>query len=104
MKKDLKKSEVGVNLNLFKRVDDLELSVRSQNCLKSANIDYIIDLVILTEQDLLSYANFGRKSCEEILKLLKEMDLSFGMKVDNQNFLDKNSSDFKKYVKMAKKL
>jgi len=68
--------------NLLKtRVDELELSVRSSNCLRAANIQTIQDLVTKTESDMLKYRNFGRKSLNEISTLLEEMNLSFGMDI-----------------------
>ncbi|HUV30095.1 MAG TPA: DNA-directed RNA polymerase subunit alpha [Acidobacteriota bacterium] len=63
------------------RVDELELSVRSSNCLRAANIQTLADLVTKTEQEMLKYRNFGRKSLNEIGTLLEEMDLSFGMDI-----------------------
>jgi DNA-directed RNA polymerase subunit alpha len=72
-----------LNENLFKSVDDLELSVRSQNCLQNANITLIGELVQRTEQDMLKTKNFGRKSLKEIKEILQNMGLSLGMKIDN---------------------
>ncbi|NOY88080.1 MAG: DNA-directed RNA polymerase subunit alpha [FCB group bacterium] len=63
------------------RVDELELSVRSSNCLRAANIQTIKDLVTKTESEMLKYRNFGRKSLNEISSILDEMDLSFGMDI-----------------------
>ncbi len=63
------------------RVDDLELSVRSSNCLRAANIQMLEDLVVRTEAEMLKYRNFGRKSLNEIGTLLEEMNLSFGMDI-----------------------
>ncbi len=71
------------DLNLLRRVDDLELSVRSHNCLKNDNIMYIGDLVIKTESEMLRTPNFGRKSLNEIKELLVVMGLKFGMEVPN---------------------
>ena len=71
-----------LNENLFRSVDDLELSVRSANCLKNANIRYIGELVAKTEAEMLKTKNFGRKSLNEIKEILSEMGLSLGMKVD----------------------
>jgi DNA-directed RNA polymerase subunit alpha len=71
------------DLNLLKRVDDLELSVRSHNCLKNDNIRYIGDLVVKTESEMLRTPNFGRKSLNEIKELLSSMVLRFGMEVPN---------------------
>ena len=63
------------------RVDELELSVRSSNCLRAANIQTLEDLVTKTEADMLKYRNFGRKSLNEIGTLLEGMGLSFGMDI-----------------------
>jgi DNA-directed RNA polymerase subunit alpha len=71
------------NENLLRPVSELELSVRSSNCLKNANIRFIGDLVQKTEMDMLRTKNFGRKSLNEIKELLAEMGLRFGMKLDN---------------------
>ena len=73
--------------NLLKtRVDELELSVRSSNCLRAANIQSLEELVTKTEADMLKYRNFGRKSLNEIGSLLESMDLHFGM--DISKFLE----------------
>jgi DNA-directed RNA polymerase subunit alpha len=72
-----------LNENLFKSVDELELSVRSANCLKHADIKLIGELVQKTEQEILATKNFGRKSLNEIKEILAEMNLSLGMKLDN---------------------
>lgn len=69
--------------NLMKSVDELELSVRAQNCLKNVNIKTIKDLVLKTEQEMLKTKNFGRKSLQEIKNILAEMGLRLGMKVDD---------------------
>ncbi len=69
-----------LNENLFRSVDDLELSVRSANCLKNANIRYIGELVVRSEAEMLKTKNFGRKSLNEIKEILKEMGLELGMK------------------------
>ncbi len=71
------------NENLFRSVDELELSVRSANCLKNADIRYIGELVQKTESEMLRTKNFGRKSLNEIKEILAEMGLSLGMKLDN---------------------
>jgi len=71
-----------LNENLYRTVEDLELSVRSANCLKNANIHYIGELVQRTEAEMLKTKNFGRKSLNEIKQLLAEMDLSLGMKIE----------------------
>jgi DNA-directed RNA polymerase subunit alpha len=68
---------------LNESVEELELSVRSANCLKTANIKTIGDLVRKTETDMLKYKNFGRKSLNEIKEILSGMGLSFGMDVDS---------------------
>lgn len=73
---------VGVNENLNRRVEELELSVRSANCLQNANIRFIGELVMKTESEMLKTKNFGRKSLNEIKEILTEMGLSLGMKVE----------------------
>lgn len=70
------------NDNLFRSVDDLELSVRSANCLKNANIRYIGELVTRSEAEMLKTKNFGRKSLNEIKEILSEMGLGLGMKIE----------------------
>jgi DNA-directed RNA polymerase subunit alpha len=72
-----------LNENLYRSVDELELSVRSANCLKHANIKLIGDLVQKTEAEILATKNFGRKSLNEIKEILSEMGLSLGMKLEN---------------------
>lgn len=72
-----------LNPFLDKPVEDLELSVRSANCLKNADINYIGDLAQKTDQEMLKTKNFGRKSLNEIKALLAEMDLTLGMKYEN---------------------
>ncbi len=69
------------NKNLLKTIDELELSVRSYNCLKNENIIYVGDLVTKTESEMLKTANFGRKSLNELKDNLKNMGLTFGMKL-----------------------
>ncbi|HEY1096390.1 MAG TPA: DNA-directed RNA polymerase subunit alpha [Alphaproteobacteria bacterium] len=69
------------NRNLLRKVDELELSVRSANCLKNDNIIYIGDLVQKSENDMLRTPNFGRKSLNEIKEMLAVMGLSFGMTI-----------------------
>ena len=71
-----------VNESLSKSMEELELSVRSYNCLKNADIQTIGDLVIRSEGDMLKTKNFGRKSLNEIKEILADMGLSFGMKLD----------------------
>jgi DNA-directed RNA polymerase subunit alpha len=71
-----------LNDNLFRSVDDLELSVRSANCLKNANIRYIGELVVRSEAEMLKTKNFGRKSLNEIKEILIQMGLNLGMKID----------------------
>lgn len=70
------------NENLLRSVNELELSVRSANCLKNANIKTIADLVQRSEGEMLKTKNFGRKSLNEIKEILTEMGLGFGMKID----------------------
>ena len=77
------REETKLNENLFRSVDELELSVRSANCLQQANIRTIGDLVQKTETEMLKTKNFGRKSLKEIKEILAEMGLSLGMKLEN---------------------
>jgi len=77
------RAEPAFNENLFRSVDQLELSVRSANCLKNADIRHIGELVQRTEQEMLKTKNFGRKSLNEIKEILSEMGLSLGMKIDS---------------------
>lgn len=70
-----------LNENLFRTVEELELSVRSANCLKNANMTYIYELVQKSEAELLKTKNFGRKSLEEIKEKLDKMGLHIGMKL-----------------------
>ena len=70
------------NENLDKSVEELELSVRSYNCLKNANIRTIRELVQKSEGEMLKTKNFGRKSLNEIKEILHTMGLSLGMRVD----------------------
>jgi DNA-directed RNA polymerase subunit alpha len=75
--------EEPLNENLFRSVEELELSVRSANCLQNANIHLIGELVQKTEAEMLKTKNFGRKSLKEIKEILADMGLSLGMKIDN---------------------
>jgi DNA-directed RNA polymerase subunit alpha len=78
-----KPAEEQFNENLLRSVDELDLSVRAENCLQAANIKYIGDLVQKTEAEMLKTKNFGRKSLKEIKELLAEMGLSLGMKLES---------------------
>lgn len=82
-----------VNPNLYRRVDELELSVRSANCLANANIKYIGELVQKSESEMLKTKNFGRKSLNEIKEILTELGLGLGMKVEG--FLLEEADKFK---------
>ncbi len=77
------KDDLPFNKNLLRKVDELELSVRSANCLKNDNIIYIGDLVQKTEADMLRTPNFGRKSLNEIKEVLAQMGLHLGMEIPN---------------------
>jgi DNA-directed RNA polymerase subunit alpha len=81
-KKDDEKQSPQFNENLYRSVEELELSVRSANCLKNADINKIFQLVSKTEPEMLKTKNFGRKSLNEIKEVLTEMGLSLGMKLD----------------------
>ncbi len=72
-----------LNENLFRRIEEIELSVRSANCLENADIKYIGELVMRSEAEMLRTKNFGRKSLNEIKDILGEMGLSLGMKLEN---------------------
>lgn len=78
--------EPKTNENLYRSVEELELSVRSANCLKNADIHKIYQLVSKTETEMLKTKNFGRKSLNEIKEVLTEMGLSLGMKMDGFEF------------------
>ncbi len=82
------------NKNLLRKVDELELSVRSANCLKNDNIVYIGDLVQKTEAEMLRTPNFGRKSLNEIKEVLAQMGLHLGMEI--QNWPPENIEDLAK--------
>ncbi|MCA9416583.1 MAG: DNA-directed RNA polymerase subunit alpha [Candidatus Omnitrophica bacterium] len=78
-----------VNPNLFRAVDELELSVRSYNCLKAANIRTVAELVQKNENEILKYRNFGRKSLVEIKELLERLGLGLGMEITDEEILKK---------------
>ncbi len=78
-----KKQQNTANAALLKPVSELELSVRSANCLQNADIKYIYELVSKTEGEMLRTKNFGRKSLNEIKEVLSQMGLGLGMKVDS---------------------
>jgi len=86
-----------LNDNLYRTVDELELSVRSANCLQNAGIKYIGELVQKTEAEMLKTKNFGRKSLNEIKEILTEMGLGLGIKVDSfdpeAHFAQKKKAD-----------
>jgi DNA-directed RNA polymerase subunit alpha len=81
-KKEAEQKKPQFNENLYRSVEELELSVRSANCLKNADILKIYQLVSRTEAEMLKTKNFGRKSLNEIKEVLSEMDLSLGMKLE----------------------
>ncbi|MCF8104923.1 MAG: DNA-directed RNA polymerase subunit alpha [Desulfohalobiaceae bacterium] len=72
-----------IDENLFKSIDDLELPVRAANCLKKANLNTVGELVQQSENDLLKAKNFGRKSLDDIIRVLEDMGLELGMHIDN---------------------
>jgi DNA-directed RNA polymerase subunit alpha len=82
-----------LNESLFKSIDELELSVRATNCLKSANISLVGEIVQRAESDMLKTKNFGKKSLDEIKRVLDEMGLDFGMKIES---FDKKYQDWKR--------
>ena len=81
-KKAVEQDSPKFNENLYRSVEELELSVRSANCLKNADINQIFQLVSKTEAEMLKTKNFGRKSLNEIKEVLAEMGLSLGMKLE----------------------
>jgi len=91
--KEEKEEEEKINENLFRSVSELELSVRSSNCLKNANIKHIYELVQKTESEMLKTKNFGRKSLNEIKGILEEMDLQFGMELEDFPFPQKEEEE-----------
>lgn len=80
---ELEEDRDRINENLYRTVDELELSVRSANCLKNAGIKLIGELVSRTEAEMLKTQNFGRKSLNEIKDVLADMGLTLGMNLDN---------------------
>jgi len=76
-------SEIKFNRNLLRKVDELELSVRSANCLINDILVYIVDLVQKSENDMLRTPNFGRKSLNEIREVLMQMGLNLGMDISD---------------------
>jgi DNA-directed RNA polymerase subunit alpha len=82
-----------VNESLFRGIDELELSVRATNCLRSASISLVGELVQRSEHEMLKTKNFGRKSLDEIKRVLMDMGLDFGMKVDG---FDKKYQEWKR--------
>ena len=92
---DEARPRVELNENLFRNVDELELSVRASNCLKTANIRTIADLVQKAEPELLKTKNFGKKSLNEIKTILGEMGLSLGMRLDGEE-LDRLRSQYER--------
>jgi len=88
------RDDLPFNRNLLRKVDELELSVRSANCLKNDNIIYIGDLVLKSEAEMLRTPNFGRKSLNEIKEVLSQMGLHLGM--DNTNWPPENIEELAK--------
>jgi DNA-directed RNA polymerase subunit alpha len=90
-----------INENLFRSVSELELSVRSANCLKNADIKYIGELVQRSEAEMLKTKNFGRKSLNEIKEILADMDLHLGMAIPNfpsREELDRMHQERQSYI------
>ena len=84
--------------NLSKSVEELELSVRSYNCLKNANIQTISELVQKNDSEMLKTRNFGRKSLNEIREILEGMGLSLGMKLEDEDVKQLNLAKRKKLL------
>jgi DNA-directed RNA polymerase subunit alpha len=82
VEESLEDKDIGINENIYRSVDELELSVRSSNCLKNAKIDTIYQLVQKTDGEMLKTKNFGRKSLNEIKEVLTTMELSLGMDLE----------------------
>ena len=93
---DSNEAKEEINPALLKKIDEMELSVRSYNCLKMENINLIGDLVQKTETEMLKLPNFGRKSLNELKDNLKAMGLSFGMQIDNWPPVDSKENSKKK--------
>jgi len=85
VKEEIDEEKERLKEKLRMSVNELELSVRSANCLRAAKIETIGELVQKTEAEMLKYRNFGKKSLNEIGKILSDMDLSFGMKLDEES-------------------
>ncbi len=83
VEKEEEKTDLPFDKQLLKKVNELELSVRANNCLKNDSVTYLGDLVQKTENDMLKTPNFGRKSLNEIKMQLENMGLSFGMEIEN---------------------
>jgi DNA-directed RNA polymerase subunit alpha len=79
---EMVKMDARLNENLYKSIDELELSVRAANCLENAAIRYVGELVTKSESEMLKTKNFGRKTLNEIKDLLAEMGLHLGMKIE----------------------
>ena len=99
-----KETELLWDPNLLRRIEDMELSVRSMNCLKNDNIRYIGDLVQRTEAEMMKTPNFGRKSLNEIKEVLRTLGLSFGMALRGWPPVDIEALSFKVKKDTAKKL
>ena len=96
--KNRRRDDIELNPSLFKNIDELELSVRATNCLKSANIQSVGELMQKTEHEMLKTKNFGKKSLEEIRRVLEDMGLEFGMRIENfeqkyQEWLKRKQAD-----------
>lgn len=96
--KNRRRDDIELNPSLFKSIDELELSVRATNCLKSANIQTVGELMQKTEHEMLKTKNFGKKSLEEIRRVLEDMGLEFGMRIENfdqkyQEWLKRKQTD-----------
>ena len=90
--------------NMAKCVEELELSVRSYNCLKNANIQTIAELVQKTDGEMLKTRNFGRKSLNEIKEILEDMGLHLGMKVDEEDLKQISQAQKKKEIDIEAEL
>jgi DNA-directed RNA polymerase subunit alpha len=90
------KLDARLNENLYKSIDELELSVRAANCLENAGVRYIGELVVRSESEMLKTKNFGRKTLNEIKDLLAELGLHLGMKIEGFDPASLRERDFKR--------
>ena len=88
IEKKLSNVDPSMNENIYRKIDELDLSVRTANCLKTSNLQHVGDLVQKTEEELLKAKNFGKKSLSELKEVLAGMGLRLGMQVDSDKFYE----------------